>query len=263
MSAAAQTVQFTPQAESLPAPRWAPLLAGLPHLSMGIILSIDLFIRSVSPEHKSLPLFRSGFMLLFPFLAASLVIAFYARRHSQPMWTASWDGYAILLASTMSAALLGTLNEDTYAYQAGFVILGLLAILIGYFLRFRSAPRHAMLMGLLLLPSGALVFLDTLPLFQQAVFVLGLYLLYGLLSAWVVISPGWAAAISVAFLASLLAAGIQAVVFVTYSTAPATHLSLQAGAQSAFWIQSALISAFFFAPWLLWKVRDFFMRGTP
>lgn len=262
MSAAAQTVHIAPQAESRPSSRWAPLLAGLPHLSMGIILSIDLFVRSFIPGHKTLPFFRSSNILFLPLLAICLVVFLYARRQHAPLWTASWDGYTVMIAMSVFTVLLGAVDEGSYVFQVGFTILALLAVPIGYFLRFRYAPRHALLMGLLLLPFSALIFLDTVPLFHQAVFVLALYLSYALLAAWVVVSPGWTAAVTVTWVVSILLAVIQGVVFAVYSAAPATRTILQAEARSMFLIQAGAISIFCFAPWLLWKVRDFFMRGT-
>ncbi len=263
MSTASRVDSFSYAAPAQLSSRWAPLLAGLPHLCMGIILAIDLFVRSSIPGHKTLPFFRSSNILVIPLLAVCLVVFFYARRHDRPLWSASWDGYTILLASTIGAFLLGAVDEDSYVFQVGFTILALLALLIGYFLRFRYAPRHALLMGMLLLPFGALVFLDTVPLFTQAVFVLVLYLSYTLLSAWVVTSPGWTAAVTVTWVVSILLAVIQGVVFAVYSAAPATRTILQAEARSMFLIQAGAISIFCFTPWLLWKVRDFFMRGTP
>ena len=263
MSTASQTVQFALQAESRPAPRWAPLLAGLPHLFVGMVLSIDLFVRSSIPGHKTLPFLRSSNTLLLPFLAVCLVVFFYARRHHAPLWTASWDGYAILLASAISAVLLGAMDEDSYVFQVGFTILALLALLIGYFLRFRYAPLHAILMGLLLLPLSALIFLDTVPLFHQAVFVLVLCLSYALFAAWVVISPGWTAAVTVGWVISMLLIAIQGVVFAVYSAAPAAGTELQAAARSMFYIQACVISFFYFAPGLLWKIRDLLVREAP
>jgi hypothetical protein len=260
VSAAARSTPYTSLADAHSGQRWAPFLAGLPHLCLGVVISLDLFIRSTTPDQRSLPLNRSPFLLVFPFLVASLLIFIYARRRNAPLWTASWDGYFIFLASTISATLLAALDEDTAALQMGFAFLGMLALLIGYILRFRYAPRHALLMAFLLLPFSALIFLDTVPLFHQGVFVLGLYLLYAVLAAWVVISPGWIAAVSVAFIASLAAGVVQAMVFIAYSITPATSVSLQDGAISAFWVQSALTSLFYFAPWLLWKLRDFLFR---
>ncbi len=140
MSTAAPTARVSSLVDARPNTHWAPILAGLPHLLLGIIISIDLFIRSTTPDQRSLPLNRSGFLLVVPFLAASLLIFIYARRRHAPLWTASWDGYFIFLASTFSATLLAALDEDSVALQMGFAFLGMLALLIGYFLRFRYAP---------------------------------------------------------------------------------------------------------------------------
>lgn len=260
MSAAARMESFSSAVHPPLTSRWAPVLAALPHLCMGIILSIDLFVRSSIPGHKTLPFFRSSNILFIPLLAVCLVVFFYARRQHAPLWTASWDGYTVMIAMSVFTVLLGAVDEDSYVFQVGFTILALLAVPIGYFLRFRYAPRHALLMGLLLLPFSALIFLDTVPLFHQAVFVLALYLSYALLAAWVVVSPGWTAAVSVGWVVSILLAVIQGVVFAVYSAAPATRTVLQAEARSMFFIQACAISIFYFAPWLLWKVRGFFMR---
>ena len=263
MSTTTRAESFSYAAPAQSSSRWAPVLAGLPHLCMGIILSIDLFVRSFIPGHKTLPFFRSSNILVLPFLAASLVILVYARRHHAPLWTAAWDGYAILLSIAAVTLLLAAIDEESAVYQAGLTVLALLALLIGYFLRFRYAPRHALLMGMLLLPFGALVFLDTVPLFHQAVFVLALYLSYALLAAWVVISPGWTAAVTVGWVVSLLLSVVQGVVFAIYSAAPAARSVLQSEAKSMFLIQAGLISLFYFGPWLVWKLRDVLVREAP
>ena len=260
MNAATRLESFTYAAPAQSSSHWAPFLAGLPHLCMGIIISIDLFARSFSPDQGTPPMSRSGNLLFFPLLVVCLVIFFYARRHHAPLWTASWDGYSVEISAIAVAALVAALDENSYVFQVGFTILALLAIPIGYFLRFRYAPRHALLMGMLLLPFSALIFLDTVPLFHQAVFGLGLYLSYALLAAWVVISPGWTAAVTVGWVVSILLGAIQGVVFAVYSAAPATHTVLQAEARSMFFIQVCAISIFYFAPWLLWKLHDVFIR---
>lgn len=263
MNSTARVESFAYLSEKQSTPGWAPLLAGLPHLCMGAYISLNLYTRSFIPGHKTLPLAHPIQLIVLLFLVASLVIVYYARRHGQPMWTAAWDGYAIFIATAVIATLLAALDEDSFTFQAGFTFLGLLAILIGYFLRFRYAPRHAMLMGILLLPFTALIFLDTVPLLHQAVFVLGLYLLYALLSAWVVVSPGWASAAWLAFAAGLLAAFVQGVFFVAFSAAPAISSELRSESVTVFIIQAALLSAFYFAPWVAWRIRDLFLREAP
>jgi len=263
MSAAVRMESFPSAVHPPLTSRWATVLAALPHLCMGIIISIDLFVRSYIPGHKTLPFFRSSTILFIPLLAVCLVVFFYARRQHAPLWTASWDGYTVMVTMSVFTVLLGVVDEDSYVFQVGFTILALLAVPIGYFLRFRYAPLHAMLMGLLLLPFSALIFLDTVPLFHQAVFVLALYLSYALLAAWVVISPGWTAAVAVGWVVSLLLSAVQGVVFATYSIAPAARSVLQSEARSMFFIQAGLISLFYFGPWLLWKLRDVLVREAP
>ncbi|MGW8251989.1 MAG: hypothetical protein ACWGO1_15215, partial [Anaerolineales bacterium] len=180
---------------------WDPVLAALPHLWLGLGL-LNGKVLTMLPEEM---LAAISDILLVLLLAAGLIVALYAARNDHPLWTVSWSGYTLIALVAVPGRLIVLQGEDSYIYPMGFLMLAALAVLIGYFLRFRRQPLHALLMVLVFLLLGPLFFLDNVPYTVDLLFAVSLALMAAAIAVLVVLSRRWVLGAGVAFAASLLA----------------------------------------------------------
>lgn len=255
MSYFTQADSYPYYAEAQSRRQWDPLLAALPHLWLGAIIFLALLDGHVLTGLPDNLLLNVSDISLVMLLAVGLVVAVYASRNDQPLWTASWSGHTLLAMAAVPGRLVTLRNDENWVYAAGFLVLAVLALLIGYFLRFRRQPLHALLMVLVLL-FGPLFFLETIPAMVEALYTAFLALLAASLAAFIVVTRGWALAAVCALVASLLAN----LVMVYVSTAH-TEASFPAGggllmAAGALLASSLLSIIILFGPWLFWSAAD-------
>lgn len=236
--------------------RWDPFLAALPHLWMGACIILGLLDGKVLTDLPAETLDSISDILLVILLATGLIIAVYAARNEHPLWTASWSGYTILALAAVPGRMISVQNDENWVYGMGFMLLAGLAILIGYFFRFRRHPLHAFLMVLVYLLVAPLFFLDSIPYAVEALFALFLSVLAASLAAFTTITRQWGFSAVIALVSSLLVGLVMLWINSNLHTPEgvvSAGLLMTAGIFLTF---SLLSISILFGPWLFWSAAD-------
>lgn len=121
-----QIKQHVPAAsEHLPGSWRAAILAGLPHLLMGLVIGAGRFL-TLSDTNQPLQIVSTILGISLALLVA--IILFYAWRRSWPLWSASWYGYGFLFLMGIVSLIIFELNiQESWRFTlaAFFIWLGI------------------------------------------------------------------------------------------------------------------------------------------
>jgi hypothetical protein len=136
------------------------ILAGLPHLLMGLLFATGRFgildIYEVSQTGNLI--FGTGLALL---VIGMLVFAW---RRGWPLWSASWYLYATWVTLAVVGLTIESLNlEDSWRYTNVLFISWILLCIIGYFILLSRSKLHGLLSVAFLFPMLSVMMLEFIP----------------------------------------------------------------------------------------------------
>lgn len=227
-----------------------PLLAALPHL--WIALSVA-FAKIYTPA-GSAPFSSPGTISLVIFLVVCLGVVFYAWRHTWPLWTASWMGYAAWILIILAGLLIYRLGNDNWIINVILILGALGGIALAYLLLFRSSRTHALLLALFLMPVATQWGLEAIPDDLEAF----LALLFGFLAAGVAVmvvrTASWRIGAVFAITANLLCGAVLTYISFYHAEIANFYGDSFTEAAAAFLVYAGLAVLLFLGPPIFWAV---------
>jgi hypothetical protein len=232
-----------------------PLLAGLPHIWVGVSLAVGKLSSTTGQAAGNNYFNLLSMASLTIFALVCLAVTVYAWLRSWPLWTASWYSYtAWLLLIPIGLATVFFVGSS--AVNNVMVISALAVLLLGYLILFRASRLHALLVALFILPVLPQVNLEAIPVGIEAF----LSMFFGLLAALVAIMVlrwwSWQAGVTLALGANLIAGATLAFISF-YQTDPANFYGSSTADVWLFFVIYLIISILLFIGpalfWSLWK----------
>jgi len=145
--------------ERHPGSWYAAILAGLPHLLVGLLSGwSSLLTRSIDPEQRFSTIFGIGLAILVVVLLIS------AWRRGWPLWSASWFLYGTWIVLIILGQVIEKLNlEEYWRYTNATFFSWLIFCIIGYFSLSLKSKLHALLAIVFLFPFIGLAMLEFIP----------------------------------------------------------------------------------------------------
>jgi hypothetical protein len=146
------------------------VLAGLPHLLMGLLIGWDDFfpqndIQTLRVVSTALGLLLAG---LFVYVLTR------AARNGWPLWSASWYGYLAWVVLALIGGLLNLIqSERIWVFNLAMLLGWLGAIVIGYLYLFASDRLRALLAILFLFPIMGLLSIEFIPNLIEGALAIG------------------------------------------------------------------------------------------
>jgi hypothetical protein len=254
-------IQATPSTHAdLPHPgTWREAaLAAFPHLFWGIVIGLGkldqvIFSRSVL---ETLGYLYVPIAILFFLLTASVLL--FAWKRGWPVWSATWYGYAawgVVVCISLANELLGL--TESWIFNNAFILLSLLAMLLGYLALFRRDRLKALLAAFFLLPVLSTATLEFVPDPVEGLLGLLFGLSAALASGWIVRLGAWRFGLGLALALNLLAGVFLSYVSVYLAEFPGASSPPHLGEAIAQMIAYLIVSLIVFTgPWFLWKAWD-------
>jgi hypothetical protein len=244
-------------------PRRDSLLAGLPHLLLGVFVASGKLAGILYPQASTLATLSAASLVFF--LILSVAVAAYAWRRGWPLWTASWYSYAfwlLVIALAYLAYLPGLylLGAGNWILNAILLVGSIAAIGLVYMILFRFSRLHALLLGLFLLPVASQLGLESIPNAWEAFIALFFGLLAALASAYAILSLNWPRSVAGALLANLFAGAALTYVCFYQAEIPGFYGDTFAEALLAFLGYFGAVLALYLGPWALWDGYDLARR---
>jgi hypothetical protein len=267
MNAQAQHVDPRDAAFIIPkatAPWSEPLLAGLPHIWVGISIALGNLSSAAAPSSTPAlssggsPFYTVSLASLAMFAATCLGVVFFAWRRSWPLWTASWYSYAAWMLVILAGLAAASLGDDLWAINIIFIFGAFGGLLVGYLLLFRSSRLHALLFALFLMPVTTLFFMESLSSGTEAFLSVYFGLLAGLTAIAAVRWWSWPAGVTVALGANLVAGATLTYVSLYLTEIPDFYGDSFADAMLTFGLYFALALLLYLGPLLFWRFWDAF-----
>ncbi len=146
------------------------VLAGLPHLLMGLLIGAGNFVAG--GEVPSAQVYSAVIGIGLAGLVIYMLVR--AARDDWPLWSASWYGYAAWIVLTVVILLTNMIqNERIWVFNIAVLVGWLGAVLIGYFYLFAADRVRSLLAILFLLPIGGLFFLEFIPNLIEGLLAIG------------------------------------------------------------------------------------------
>ena len=163
--------------EQQPGTRGAAVLAGLPHLLMGLFLGMGEL--SVFDAHQASRSFSALIGIVFALLVA--VILIFAWRRGWPLWSASWYLYGTWIPVAILGLTIDSLNlEESWRFTNAIFPGWMIICIIGYFIILLKSRLHGLLSVVFLFPFLGVVMLEFIPNPIEGWLALGLGLLTAL-----------------------------------------------------------------------------------
>jgi hypothetical protein len=160
----------------------AALLAGLPHLLVGLLLGWSgLLTSSIDPDQRLGTVFGIGLAIL----VVTLLIAAWLR--GWPLWSASWYLYGTWIVLVILGQVIEKLNlEESWRYSYAMLVGWLIFCIIGYFSLSLKSKLHALLAIAFLFPFIGIALLEFIPDSIEGWLAIALGLLVALVSGAIV-----------------------------------------------------------------------------
>ena len=154
--------------EHLPGSWGAAVLAGLPHLLMGLLIAADKFLTLSGNKQFLQNVFASFAQVHFVsnILGISLVllvaiILFFAWRRSWPLWSASWYGYGFLFLMGIVSLIISELDiQESWLYTNAAILIWLVVWATAYLYLFFRDRLRALLTIFFLFPLLGVMLLE-------------------------------------------------------------------------------------------------------
>lgn len=162
MTALPETNQIKQHApKHLPASWRAAVLAGLPHLLMGLLIGAGKFLNPSNTNQLSQIAATILGIALILLVASTL---FYAWRRSWPLWSASWYGYGFLFLISVVSLIVSELNiRESWRYTNAGIFIWLVVWGTAYLYLFFRDRLRGMLTIFFLFPLLGVMMLDFIP----------------------------------------------------------------------------------------------------
>lgn len=181
-----------------------PLLAGLPHVWVGLSIALGKLGGAADPGAGFNLYGTLSIISLTVFALFCLGVTIYAWQRSWPLWTASWYGYtAWLLLIPIGLATVFLVGSSAVNNVMVITVFG--ALLLGYLILFRASRLHALLVALFILPVLPQINLEAIPDSAEAFLSMFFGLLAGLAAMMVLRWWSWQAGVTLALGVNLLA----------------------------------------------------------
>jgi hypothetical protein len=185
----------------------AAILAGLPHLLMGLLMGTGLLIN---PDHQeSFQTVAAITGVILAFVVMGILAA--AWRRSWPTWSASWYLYGTWVVLAALELGIEALNlEESWRYTNGLFFGWIFTCIVGYFAILTRSRLHGLLSVLFLFPLLGIMYLEFIPDAIEGWLAICLGILAGLTAGVVVrcrdFRIGFGAALGLNLIAGLLLA---------------------------------------------------------
>ncbi len=158
MTAISSTLEVDAQ-EPPPGTWGAVILAGLPHLLMGLLIGVGKLMDPTILISQNISLALGISLGLF--VVAILLIAW---RDGWPLWSASWYFYGTWVTFLVIGLIIENLNlKDSWRYTNALFIGWILLCIVGYFLLLSQSKLHGFLSVAFLFPFLSLTILEFIP----------------------------------------------------------------------------------------------------
>ena len=177
---------MTPTENPQPGNWGAAIMAGLPQLLLGVLISLGKFSVFDIYDNSQILSVIVG-ITLFIMCVAVLV---YAWRRGWPLWSATWYLYGIWGIIAILSLTIESLNlEESWRYTNVLFLSWMLICVIGYFLLLIKSKMHGLLSVAFLFPILGTIMFEFIPNPIEAWFAIGVTLLAAI-SAGVIIRIG-------------------------------------------------------------------------
>jgi len=152
----------------------AALLAGLPHILMGLLTGTGKLLPTATSRPSQTMSIIAGVSLM----GLVAVVLFFAWRRGWPLWSASWYGYGTWTAMALISLAISQLELDEDWRYSYALFLGWIGLCIIGYLNILSKDRlKALLAVAFLFPMLGIMFLEFVPDFIEGWLAIGLGLL--------------------------------------------------------------------------------------
>ena len=155
----------------------AAILAGLPHLLMGLLIGIGKLMDQTFQFNQNISTVLGVSLGL---LVTAILI--FAWQGGWPLWSASWYFYGTWVTFMVIGLIIENLNlEDSWRYTNALFLGWILLCIIGYFVLILKSNLHGLLSGAFLFPILSVMMMEFVP---------------NPIEGWLAISIGLAAALT-------------------------------------------------------------------
>lgn len=242
-----------------------PVLASLPHIWLALIITLSQLDGVILPNLPGGALTSASDVLAVALLATCVIISVYAWQHEISLWMPAWSGYIPWAFAAVAGNILYLLDAGNWVYSMGLQLLALLAMGIGYWVRFRFVPLHALEAGLALLPASTVFYLKATSGPEPMDLPMALSAIVACLAAAVVAAG--AAVSRQRAIALVLTAGACAITWLFHLGLSINQIGLPGGPSGTLFeiVESQFIFlvislVFFLGPWGFWSGWDALMR---
>ncbi|MFN2151064.1 MAG: hypothetical protein ACK2T5_05660 [Anaerolineales bacterium] len=151
----------------------AAILAGLPHLLMGLLIAVGKLLDPAVVVNQN---FSAAFGIFLGLLVVGVLL--FAWRCGWPLWSASWYIYGTWVTMAVFSLTFDKLNiQDSWRYLNVIFIGWIIFCIVGYFMLLAKSKLHGLLSIAFLFPLLSVQMIEFVPNPIEGWFALGLGLL--------------------------------------------------------------------------------------
>ncbi|MGB2911347.1 MAG: hypothetical protein WBF05_12485 [Anaerolineales bacterium] len=137
----------------------AAILAGLPHLLMGLLIGVGKLLDQTIQINQNI---SNALGISLGLLVIAILI--YAWRRGWPLWSASWYFYGSWVSLAIIALTIERLNlEEMWRYNNAINVGWILLCIIGYFVILAKSKLHGLLSVAFLFPTLSMLMMEYIP----------------------------------------------------------------------------------------------------
>ncbi|MCJ7703622.1 MAG: hypothetical protein MUO62_18730 [Anaerolineales bacterium] len=137
----------------------AAILAGLPHLLMGLLIGVGKLLDQTIRINQNI---STALVISLALLVVAILC--YAWRYGWPLWSASWYLYGTWVSIAIIGLGIESLDlEDSWRYTNAMFLGWILLCIVGYFFILAKSKLHGLLSVAFLFPLLSLVMMEFVP----------------------------------------------------------------------------------------------------